>query len=58
MNPRQYALNVLEQVVLDHGYANLLLRKQNDFSVQDMGLISETAAAALRGEQVQPLLLK
>ena len=48
MNPRQYALEVLEQVVLDHGYANLLLRKQMDFSVQDMGLVSEIVYGTLR----------
>ena len=48
MNPRQYALNVLEQVVVNHGYANLLLRKQMDFSVQDMGLISEIVYGTLR----------
>ena len=48
MNPREYARNILEETVLNHGFASLLLRKQSGFSTRDHALISEIVYGTLR----------
>ncbi len=48
MNVRQYAYSVLENVILQDGYASLLLRKNNDLSTTDMALASEIVYGTLR----------
>ena len=48
MNVREYALNVLVKVLYDHGYANLLMRQENDLNEADQALASELVYGTLR----------
>ncbi len=48
MNTRAYILRILEQVVLDHGYANLLMRGMDDMPAKDRAFVSEVVYGTLR----------
>lgn len=49
MNVRQYALEVIEQVMFHHGFASLIMRSnKHEFSQQDRGLISELVYGTIR----------
>lgn len=48
MNTRAYILRILEQVVLDHGYANLLMRGMDEVPGKDRAFVSEVVYGTLR----------
>ena len=48
MNPREYSYDILKRVILEEGYASLLLRKKTSFSNEDQNLVSELVYGVLR----------
>ena len=53
MNAREYALNILYQVITDHGYASLLMRKlPDDMPKQEKAMVSELVYGTLRNRSL------
>lgn len=48
MNVREYALDAIYRVLNDHGYANLIMRNENELSEADQALASELVYGTIR----------